>query len=273
VNAADAMRYLADRGLRVPSFDDVDRFTGLPFPVTALISEEMTGDESLAVWHAARSHTRRTGLVPVLIGAEPMIEWFNGEWGSVLIERISAFREASKADPHLIRAALEARLAERFSAQVIERLRGEMAAVRPAWLVRCGRSCIAPRDPGFGPVDMDAQRFLSDEEPVRCVLLGCRPHEVPVYLGLGGWNGSPEPHEQAMLLKGFGQRHGTQIVHIGRGAVEMYSPRPPARIDELRVLLWEAFLYCFDAAFQDEDSTFRHLRGMLSQEWWCFSWD
>lgn len=261
MNPADAMRYLVDRGHFVPGFDEV-----APFPIPALISEEMPADESLALWEAARLHAPGTGYAPVLVGAEPMAEWFAGKRWSSFLKRISTSRKRYAADPAAVRASLEARLADRFSPQVIERLREEMETVRPAWLVRSGGEPAQP-------LEMEPSRFVAGGEPVRCLLLRCPPAEVPIYLGLGGWNGSPDPHEQAQLLAGWHARHGTSIVHVGRGSVAMFSERPPVRIDELRPLLWETFLYCYDAVFQDADGTFASLRRMLSSPWWCFSWD
>lgn len=271
MNGSEAMRYLEGRGLVLPAFEEVDRYLGtdVSLPIPAFISEEMGPEASLALWSAAREHMPTTRLVPVLLGAEPMIDWASPRRLRQLPERIARNRAAAARPPHAVLARVEARLAKRFSRQVVDRLHTAMDNVRPAWLVRPG---AAPPAHDFGG-DADAMRFLAAPEPIRCVLLGCAPWESPLYLGLGGWNGSPRPHEQALLLRAWWERHGAQLVHVGRSSVELYAERPAVRIEAMRELLREVLLYCHDAAFQDADDSFPTLRTMLAGNWWTFWWD
>lgn len=206
------------------------------------------------------------GLVPLLVGAEPMIDDLDRLGTRAAGQRIRGRVKRAAGDPQAVRATLEARMAERFSPVVLERLRAEMEAVRAAWLVKPGAAPPAVPDP-------QPERLFDQSEPVRCLLLGCAPWEVPLYVGLGGHSGSPLPHEQAILLRAWHERHGVALVHVGRGDVAMHAQRPVARVEDLRPLLWEVFLYCYDAAFQDVDGTFAGLRRMLASPWWKFGWD
>jgi hypothetical protein len=204
------------------------------------------------LWHEARRVGARSGFVPVLLGPEPMVDW-------------TPRPAPAAALLPLVEDRLRARACARFSPQVVSRLRAEMDALRPAFLVKGGMpdNCDSPPS---SPV-------FDDSEAVRCVLLGCRAHEIPLWLGLGGWNDSPEPDEQAAVLAAWGERHGTNILHIGRSHVAMWSDRPPRRIEEFRALVWESFLYCWDSAFQDRDANFGGLRRMLGGASWTFCWD
>ena len=138
-----------------------------------------------------------------------------------------------------------------------------MDRLNPVWLVRGDQAAAE----GSGPWP-----FLVEPEPVRCLLLACRPWEVPLYIGLGG-QGAPSPAEQSVVLHGWYERYGTHVVHVGRTMVATHSDRPPERIAELRHLLWEVFLYCGDAVFADTDDSFAELRAMLGGEGWAFWWD
>jgi hypothetical protein len=264
VRPAEAMRALSRRGLKVPRFDELDGFTGHPFPIPALVSDEMDAADSLHLWAEARS-TPGLGLSPLLVGAEPMLDDLGRLDTLAATRRIRDRIRRASAPPERVLAARAGRLADRFSPVVLQRLAGEMASIRPAWRV----------GPGAEPPSMDAASVLQMDpgEPVRCLLLGCAPWEIPLYLGLGGRSGAPEPHEQAVLLRGWHERHGAALVHVGRGAVAVYADRPARRIEELRPLLWEVFLYSHDAVFQDHDGAFGGLRRMLAQPWWLFSWD
>lgn len=275
---AEALRMLARDGAPLGRFDEVDRFTDLPFPVPALISEPMDAEEGLAVWGAAHRLRGSTGLVPVLLGAEPMIDWFLGKGGSAerfgqpcdqgvpfqgrkgrsALARIRQ-RPALPPQPGPVLEVLADRLRERFSADVVDQLWSQMMTIRPVW---------APRSDGLRPTSA----FEHDGEPVRCVLLGCPPWEVPLFLGLGGWNGSPGPAEQAVLLRGWQQRHQATLLHVGRGTVDLWVERPAVRLDEVRPLLWEVLLYCCDAVFADDDA-FAGVRQMLASPRWSFAWD
>jgi hypothetical protein len=281
------MRYLEDQGLLVPMFDEVERVLGrgLPFPVPALISEELSAGAALALWAASREHTRKTGLVPVLLGAEPMVDLAPPDPSRAGRDVMSArgwarmmgnIRKNQAAAAHetfeSVVAELEGRVVDRFSAQVVERLREAMQQIRPVYLVRPDQVTAGP-----GVADEPAQvapyEFLADPEPVRCILLGCRPWETPLYLGFGGRGACPPPPMQAIVLRRWWKNHGTEIVHIGRSTVAMHSARPPQRIDALRPLLWDVFLYCYDAVFRDADDSFAELRTMLAGNGWQFWWD
>ncbi len=266
MNTAEAMRYLNDRGARIPRFEDIDRFIGFEFPIQAMMTEALPADESLKLWQTARAHAPRTGLVPVLVGAEPMIDWFAGADCEEVLERLHAHRAQSPSAAVL--ETLEQRAIQRFSASVVEQLRAEMNAIRPAWRVLPGHGAEYVGHETDGAPD-----FLAEEEEVRCILLQCPAVDVPIYLGLGGWNDSPQPHEQSAIFSRWNARFGTQIAHVGRSSIGLWSTRPPTRIDEYRELLWETFLYCHNTAFQDGDATFSGVRQMLAQPWWSFFWD
>jgi len=265
MNTAEAMRYLHDRGAHIPRFEEIDRLIGFEFPIPAMMTEALPADECLQLWETARQHQPRTRLVPVMIGAEPMIDWFAALDCEEVVHRVHTLRAQGRSTDVL--ETLEQRAIERFSGQVVSTLRSEMFAVRPAWRVTSERS--------HEPCNTDAEQFLpflSEEESLRCILLQCEPADVPLYLGFGGWNDSPAPDEQSAMLARWQARFGVQIGHIGRSGVSLFSTQPPSKIDEYRQLLWETFLYCHNTAFQD-DATFSGVRQMLAQPWWSFFWD
>lgn len=279
---AEAMRVFEREGVPVPRLDEVDRFTDVPFPVPALLSEAMPVDEAVALWQSARRHRLITGLVPVLLGAEPMIDWFGaagpvrerfgqpqdadapfrGRPGRLALNRIRR-RPPIPSDARGTFAQLEATLAERFSGPVVAALRGEIDAIQPVWAAHGGE----------GIDNNSLLGFEHDDEPVRCALIECQPYELPLFLGLGGFNGSPGPLDQAVILREWGARHDAELLHIGRGTIDMWAERPAVRLDDVRALLWEILLYCCDAAFQDADEAFGGLRRMLATPRWTFAWD
>lgn len=278
MKTGEALRILATDGAPLPRFEDVDRFTDHAFPVPALLSEPLPADEGAAVWAAADRRAAVTGLVPVLLGEEPMIDWFphpgalrerfgrssaadepfQGRAGPAALARVRANPPVpDDAGPVLAWMAEQAR--QRFSAEVVDRLWAQMTRLRPVW-----RADAPPPS---------APRFEDEEEAVRCALIGAPSWELPRWLGLGGFNDSPEPLEQGVFLRRWHHAHGARLLHIGRGTVDLWVDRPATTVRLVRERLWDVFLYNPDAVFADTAGTFDALRTMLAGPRWTFSWD
>jgi hypothetical protein len=248
VDLGEAMRRLGSRsGVR---FEEVDHIDGVAIAGSIWLSGDLPAEDALDTWEAARVEMGSTRLVPVLLGAEPMI---HGRQVRGPLPPVDALA---------VRDALENALVARFSRPVVDRLRAEMAAIRPAWLARSGGSPPGERD--LVPFDPG--------EAVRCALIRGEPWEVPLRLGVGG-EGLPEPREHAAILHGWWRDHGAMIAHVGRGELAIHVERPPVRVEDFPPLLWDTLLYCCDAVFQDEDASFAGLRRMLAGPWWSFGWD
>jgi len=84
----------------------------------------------------------------------------------------------------------------------------------------------------------------------RVVRLATTPARALMYLGFGGWNDCPNPHEQARVWEHWANTVGGAPALVEEDALTAIIERPPATRDALVRMAREVTTYCGDSVIE-----------------------
>ncbi|HTF88654.1 MAG TPA: DUF4253 domain-containing protein [Planctomycetota bacterium] len=217
-----------------------------------LLGFQLRSEDALSTWERLRALTERTGYYPVLL---------RDEHGMLAEERGLApaeqLLEAAKALDG--KAWLEARAKEANEDPEAAAPRG-----KPDEPAEAQNKFVLPFDVLSGkPVD-DLWLLLI---PTRF------GHEVPAYIGFGGWNACPPPEVHVAVLRHWHERYGAELVTMGGDVIELRAGRPTASATDSLVLAFEQFHYCEDIVTQGVGTLDALADTLRKSTVWYFWWD
>jgi hypothetical protein len=92
-------------------------------------------------------------------------------------------------------------------------------------------------------IDPSSVSRLEIERPARLLLIDAETHEVPLVLGLGGFNRCPAPEDHAVVFRHLEEMYGCKPIGVARDTVIFSVARPPKTLTALRRAAWTRFLY------------------------------
>jgi hypothetical protein len=220
-------------------------------PDGAVYALTRPGAEAEAAWFALREAVGGRGWWPVLLGSEAGLD---------RIAEDMAFNLEGTSPRAVLARSLEvdvdAWLAERETGEWPDEAEWE-AAPTPI------HNFTATSDVLSGvPLDR-----------VTIALVPAASWEVAAWLGIGGWNECPSPHEHVALHRRWHERYGAEVASYTGDVVELYVTRPVADEAEAEAVAREHYIYCYDVVDQG-CGTMEVLAGsILGATVWYFWWD
>jgi hypothetical protein len=130
-----------------------------------------------------------------------------------------------------------------------------------------GTTVLQARAAGTTEFEFEIRR-----KPVHLVLLNAADHELPIYLGFGGFNDCPMPHAIAGVLRYWARNYKTRLAYIGQDTLELQLQAPPRTLSSIKELAWQQYEFCQDVVDQGT-GTVASLGRTLVRDKWLFWWD
>jgi hypothetical protein len=115
------------------------------------------------------------------------------------------------------------------------------------------------------------------QKPLRTVRFALieltHPYEAPAYLGFGGWNAAPLPHEIVAVLREWGTEYGAVPIAITGDVLECIVDRPPQTQEAAFKLAAEQYIFCDDIVGQGTQTVRRLAMEIWRSPTWFFWWD
>jgi len=100
-----------------------------------------------------------------------------------------------------------------------------------------------------------------------------QPWQVPAYLCPGDWNDCPPPEVHVAFFKHWFEHYGAAVTGMSHDTIEFSVERPPATMNEARLLAREQFAYCADIVHQGLITENNLAKVLLNGTNWYFWWD
>lgn len=97
--------------------------------------------------------------------------------------------------------------------------------------------------------------------------------EAPAYLGFGGWNDCPHPHEHVAALRYWREKYGVELVGLSGDTLNLRAARRAGARAEALALAMEQYEYCTDIVEQGVASIEALAATLMAEDWWFFWWD
>lgn len=97
--------------------------------------------------------------------------------------------------------------------------------------------------------------------------------EAFAYLGFGGWNANPFPHEHVSAFRSWNAKYDLELVGMSNDVLNLRCRRPPRTRDEAMQLAREQYEFCPDILQQGFPSAEALAAQLMGDEWWYFWWD
>ena len=111
------------------------------------------------------------------------------------------------------------------------------------------------------------------ERVVVALVPAAEPWEAAAWLGIGGWNDCPNPHEHVALHRSWHERYGAEMATYSRDVVELHVRRPVTDADEAMRVAREHYVYCTDIVDQGTGTMQVLADSLLGATVWYFWWD
>lgn len=93
------------------------------------------------------------------------------------------------------------------------------------------------------------------------------------YLGFGGWNANPFPHEHVAAFRRWNEKHDLELVGMSADELNLRCRRRPASRADAMSLARELYELCPDLLEQGAPSAEALAAQLMGDEWWYFWWD
>lgn len=217
---------------------------------------KVAGRKAVALLDEYRSHYRKTGQYPFLIGDAKELE---------AIEELAKFNEASPAET--IQASLEiditAWLNERRGDNERYEFDEEPEGEWPGEVADKGAIGLH-KDVVSGKIKPEVYLGLATIE---------EPWHLPAILKYGAWNECPEPEVHCALHRHWQEQYGAEITGMSSDVIECKVTNPPEDREAAMALAWEQYWYCADIVDQGCDSVAHLAATLLNSPYWYFWWD
>lgn len=224
--------------------DDVQSLA--PFPLV-----RVAGEAVLQSWEELQT---RPGVVPLMLGNQDATEF--------------VLQEVAR-DTRTVEEVLQAAAGVDLDAWMAERVREcpgifDVSAIDQPWdgVVRP----IAPFIPAHDHRGNPYPEVFFALVPVR------EPWHVSAHLRTRGWGSCPDAPVHVAALRRWYERYGARMTTLSDGVVELAVSRPPATLEDARVLALEHFIYCPDVIHQGMRSLGNLAGALQNSPRWYFWW-
>lgn len=247
--------------VRVPGVDALETWERMRSdPGTPIV---LGGEEEFFRVAEALSLAVESGKTPETILAEAAGFTFPDDFRARLRREAAAFQEQLRTDPNT------QRLVESVS------VAGFSTSSEPS---RGPWPAQPPDDPGLTVKD---QLIVSNTSvltrPYDEVIIATLPTqdwtEAFAYLGFGGWNSCPYPHEQVAAFRYWNARYGLVLAGLSGDVLNVRTSRAPRTRDDALSLAREQYEFCSDIVDQGVETLDALAAGLMSNNWWYFWWD
>lgn len=217
----------------------------------------LAGPPALFAARVARAHTDRAR-------AEELVPR-TGRWPVIAGEGVRSMVEQQPPRPHEDLREAAALDVERWFRELPDEILEEPDDVPD----------MGEWEPDAADADFEVEAVTGVPDGPATILLPETPrsYEVPAYLGFGGWNAYPDPHEHVAVLRRWHERYGVELFLVETDVLALAVGRLPETEEEARALAWEYFLYDEDSVYQGAETLGALASLLANARFWHFWWD